>query len=109
MLVEIRTYRLRPGVRDEFVSWFEADVQPAMEAAGMNIVGPFVSTEDDDVFVYVRTFADQAERERLSQAFYDSPIWRDVLRDRALELELGYEVHVVRTTPNGWVPSQRPR
>lgn len=105
MLAEIRTYRLRPGVLDEFVTWFEDDVQPAMEAAGMTIVGPFIDTEAEDVFVYVRTFADEEERERLTSAFYDSEVWQSGMRERALDLELSYDVAVLRTTPKGWAPT----
>jgi hypothetical protein len=98
MLLEIRTYTLRPGVRDEFVSWFEAEVVPAMEATGMRIVGAFTSVEDPDVFVYLRAFTDAEERDRQYLAFYESPAWLDGMKARALELELGYEVRLVAPT-----------
>ena len=42
MLLEIRRYTIVSGKRDEFVAWFESDVLPVMEAAGMRIVGQFV-------------------------------------------------------------------
>jgi hypothetical protein len=98
MLLEIRTYTLRPGTRDEFVSWFETTVVPAMEAVGMRIVGSFTSVDDDDVFVYLRAFADADQRERQHQAFYQSPEWLDGMRDRAMQMELAYEVHLVSPT-----------
>ncbi|HSJ27505.1 MAG TPA: NIPSNAP family protein [Acidimicrobiia bacterium] len=99
MLLEIRTYTLHPGKRPEFVAWFEEEVAPAMEAAGMSILGSFESIEDDDVFVYLRRFVDEDERTRLTAAFYSSDTWLSGMRDRALALESGYEVRLVRSTP----------
>ncbi|MEX1092987.1 MAG: NIPSNAP family protein [Acidimicrobiia bacterium] len=99
MLLEIRTYTLHPGKRPEFVAWFEEEVAPAMEAAGMTISGSFVAADDEDVFVYLRQFADEAERERLTAAFYSSEVWLSGMKERALALESGYEVRVVKSTP----------
>jgi hypothetical protein len=99
MLLEIRTYTLHPGKRPEFVSWFEEEVAPAMKAAGMSIVGSFESIEDDDVFVYLRRFVDEDERDRLTAAFYSSQVWLSGMKERALALESGYEVRLVRSTP----------
>lgn len=98
MLLEIRTYRLHPGRRPEFVAWFEEKVAPAMEAAGMTILGTFESTEDDDVFVYLRQFLDEEERDRLTSAFYASDAWLSGMKERALALESEYEVKLVRST-----------
>lgn len=99
MLLEIRTYTLHPGVRDEFVSWFEGEVVPAMEATGMRIVGSFTSIEDDDVFVYLRGFADAEERDRQYRGFYESSAWLNGMKARAMEMEVGYQVQLVTSTP----------
>jgi hypothetical protein len=103
MLLEIRTYRLLPGVRDEFVAWFQANARPAMEAAELPVIGPFVSSEDPDVFVYLRTFTDREDRERRCDAFYSSTVWTEQLRDRALAMEHGFEVRLLESTPGGTV------
>jgi hypothetical protein len=99
MLLEIRTYTLHPGVRDEFVAWFESEVVPAMEAAGMRIVGSFTSVDDENAFVYLRAFADADERDRQYRAFYESPAWLGGMKERAMAMEVGYEVHLVSSTP----------
>ena len=99
MLLEIRTYTLHPGKRPEFVAWFEQEVAPAMEAAGMTILGSFESIEDDNVFVYLRQFVDGEKRNRLTAAFYASEPWLSGMKERALALESHHEVRLVRSTP----------
>lgn len=99
MLLEIRTYTLHPGKRPEFVAWFEEEVAPAMEAAGMTILGSFVATDDEDVFVYLRQFVDEEERDRLTATFYASEAWLSDMKERALALESGYEVRMAQSTP----------
>lgn len=99
MLVEIRRYTITPGRRDEFVEWFEGEVLPAMEAAGMRILGVFVGVDDPQAFWYLRAFASEEERERQTAAFYQSEAWLGGMRDRALEMEEDYRVELVRSTP----------
>lgn len=99
MLLEIRTYKLQPGKGPEFVAWFENEVAPAMEAAGMPVLGSFVSTEDEDLFVYLRRFEDEEERDRLTAAFYSSDAWLSGMKAKALALEQSYEVTLLRSTP----------
>ena len=65
----------------------------------MQILGQFVSAENDTTFYFLRCFADEAERERQTAAFYESPVWLDDLKDRALAMETDWHVDVVTPTP----------
>lgn len=98
MFLEIRRYTIVSGRRDEFVAWFESDVLPVMEAAGMRIVGQFVSAEDPDVFFYLRSFADTDERDRQYAAVYGSDHWKTTLAPYALALERDARVEIVIPT-----------
>lgn len=98
MLVEIRRYEIEPGRRDEFVRWFESEAMPAMEDAGMNILGVFVGTEDPDSFYYLRGFDSDEKRERVTRDFYEGELWLETLKPRALEMETGFHVDLVRST-----------
>lgn len=98
MLVEIRRYTIKPGLRSRFVSWFEEEVIPAMEANGMRILGSFTSEDDPDVFFYLRGYTDDEERQRVSRAFYESAEWLDGMKEKALAMESGYHVDLVRST-----------
>ena len=96
--MEIRRYTIVPGKRDEFVAWFEREALPFMEAAGMRIVGQFVSVEDPDAFFYLRSFADAAERDRQYAAVYESDTWNSVLKPAALALETDARIELVTPT-----------
>lgn len=98
MLLEIRRYTIVSGKRDEFVAWFESDVLPVMVAAGMRIVGQFVSDDDPDAFFYLRSFADTDERDRQYAAVYGSDLWKTTLAPYALALETDARIEVVTPT-----------
>ena len=40
MIVEVRSYRIKPGKRDEFIRLFEKRAVPAQRTYGMQIIGP---------------------------------------------------------------------
>jgi hypothetical protein len=65
MIIEMRTYKIRPGLRAEFLKTFESKVRPEHEKIGMNILGPFLSIEDTDTFFWMRAFPDLKSRERM--------------------------------------------
>lgn len=45
MIIEMRTYKLKPGKRAEFLRIFRAQSVPAHTEIGMKILGPFISVE----------------------------------------------------------------
>lgn len=52
MIVEMRTYRLKPGMRTAFLEVFRSRSIPEHLRLGMRISGPFLSVEDPDVFFF---------------------------------------------------------
>jgi hypothetical protein len=69
MIIEMRTYKTKPGNRAEFLEIFRAKSIPAHEEIGMKIVGPFLSVEDPDTFFFMRGFRDLASREPMKANF----------------------------------------
>ncbi len=57
-VIEMRTYKLRPGKRQEFMEIFISRSMPAHTRIGMKILGPFLSLEDPDTFFFMRGFPD---------------------------------------------------
>jgi hypothetical protein len=94
-IIEMRTYRLKPGRRAEFLDIFLTRSMPAHRRIGMRILGPFLSVEDPDVFFFMRGFPDLASREPLKQQFYEGELWKQELEQKLMPMIESYEVVVV--------------
>jgi hypothetical protein len=76
MVIEMRTYKTKPGMRDRFVEVFRLKSIPAHEEIGMRILGPLLSVEDPDSFFFMRGFPDLASREPMKAKFYEGEVWK---------------------------------
>lgn len=99
MLFELRQYTTHPGRRAEWVDFMEEVIIPFQVSKGMVIVGSFIGEEDDDAYVWLRRFDDEAQREQLYAAVYESPEWTDDIAPRAGELLKREEIRVTRLVP----------
>lgn len=96
MIVEMRTYRTKPGMRAQFLEIFRTRSMPAHAELGMPILGPFLSIEDEDVFFFMRGgFPDNASREPMKARFYESDLWTRELEGVLMPMLESYEVVVV--------------
>jgi hypothetical protein len=77
MFFELRQYRTKPGQREKWVKFMEEKIIPFQIAQGMVVLGSFVGEEEDDLFVWIRRFASEEEREQLYQAVYESDYWKN--------------------------------
>jgi hypothetical protein len=73
LIIEMRTYKTRPGYRTRFLEIFESRSVPAHAALGMRILGPFLSVEDPDTFFFMRGFPDLASLDRSRQVAVHLP------------------------------------
>jgi hypothetical protein len=95
MIIEMRTYRTKPGKRAEFLEVFRAKSVPAHADIGMKILGPFLSVEDADTFFFMRGFPDLASREPMKARFYEGELWKGELESVLMPLLEKYDVVVV--------------
>ena len=95
MIVEMRTYKIKPGLRERFLEIFRPRSMPAHAAIGMRILGPWPSVEDPDVFFFMRGFPDQDSREPMKARFYESPLWKNELEHQLMPMIDRFEVVVV--------------
>lgn len=102
MIVEVRTYRVKPGRRAEFIAFFESRSIPALQDEGMTVLGPLLDLEDPDVFVWLRGFPSLEARERMKSAFYEGPLWLNELEAIAMPMLESYGSVLAETT-NGFV------
>ena len=95
MIIEMRTYRLKPGTRPEFLEIFRTRSVPAHREIGMTIAGPFLSVEDPDTFFFMRGFPDLESREPMKAQFYEGELWKRELESVLMPMIDRYEVVVV--------------
>jgi hypothetical protein len=95
VIIEMRTYRTKRGMRDEFLRIFGSKSVPAHLEIGMKILGPFLSVEDPDVFFFMRGFPDLASREPMKAKFYEGALWKTELENVLMPMLEKYEVVLV--------------
>ena len=62
MFFELRQYRIFPGQRDAWVKYMEEVIMPFQISKGMVVVGSFVAQEEDDLYIWIRRFESEEER-----------------------------------------------
>ena len=95
MIVEMRTYKTKPGQRTRFLEIFRTRSMPEHAAIGMRILGPFSSVEDPDTFFFMRGFPDLASREPMKAKFYEGELWKRELENLLMPMIEKYEVVLV--------------
>jgi NIPSNAP len=95
VIIEMRTYRARPGRRDEFLRIFRSRMIPAQVEGGMKILGPFLSIDDPDTFFFLRGFPSRRSHEPMKAKFHDGELWRNELKPVLLPMLDNVNVVVV--------------
>ncbi len=105
MIIEIRTYRLRPGSRAEFLRVMHDEVEPLLRGSGIEVVdvgGSLVDEDGHEEAYLVRRFASLEERERLEEAFYSGEAWRGGPRSAIVEPIESYHTIVLDVPDGDW-------
>ena len=99
MIVEVRSYRIKPGRRAEFIHLFETRAVPALRSHGMSILGPLLDVENPNKFVWLRAFPSLDERDRMKADFYEGELWKNELEAVAMPMIESYDVILCETSP----------
>ena len=99
MFFELRQYRIFPGKRDEWVRIMEERIIPGQTAMGAVIIGSFVATEEDDLYVWIRRFESEEQFNAFRTAYYGSEEWTNELQPRAKEMIASTMVTRIEATP----------
>ena len=102
MIIEMRTYKTKPGKRTQFLEIFRSKSVPAHKNIGMKIIGPFLSVEDPDTFFFMRGFPDLPSREPMKAKFYEGELWKAELEGIMMPMLEKYDVVLV-DDPDGQV------
>lgn len=99
MFYELRQYPVREGKMDEWIKLFEEEILPFQTSKGMVISGSFRGEEDPTVWVWLRRFESEAERERLYKEVYESDHWKNVISPKVPDLIDRNGINVQRIVP----------
>ncbi len=78
MHYQLRTYTVNRGMMDQWVQHFNDIIVPLQRKYGMPVEGAWVN-EDQNQFVWIRSFQDASEVESKEAAFYASPEWTQIV------------------------------
>ncbi|MCZ6452672.1 MAG: NIPSNAP family protein [Alphaproteobacteria bacterium] len=79
---ELRQYKVWPGKMDEWIEIMEREIIPFQISKGMVITGSYRGEEDDSVYIWLRRFENEAQREELYAAVYESDHWKNEIGPR---------------------------
>jgi hypothetical protein len=88
--VEIRSYMLKLGTRDEFHRLFLEEAYPMLQRWNVDVVAYGPSLHDADSYFLMRRFDSLAQREASENAFYGSDEWRQGPREAIISLIENY-------------------
>ena len=90
ILVEIRSYNLKPGTRDEFHRLVLEKSMPMLKRWKVDVVAFGPSRHDSDSYYLIRAYDSLEQRQASQDAFYGSDEWRQGPRDAIVELIESY-------------------
>jgi hypothetical protein len=84
--VEVRSYNLKHGHRDEFHRLVVEQSLPLVRKWKVDVVDFGPSPHDEDSYYLIRAYASLAERASSHEGFYASPEWREGPREAVIAL-----------------------
>jgi NIPSNAP len=101
VIIEIRTYRLRPGTRDDFVRIMATESLPLLRKHGITVVDSGASLVDEDGHeeaYLIRAFASLDAHRAQEEAFYSSDDWLHGPREAIVSRIESYHTIVIEGT-----------
>lgn len=93
--IEIRSYNLKPGTRDEFHRLFLEEAMPLLKRWNVDVVTYGPSLHDENSYYLMRNFESLTQREESENAFYGSDEWRQGPREQIIACIENYTEFVI--------------
>jgi hypothetical protein len=97
---ELRQYKVRRGKMDAWLKMFDEEIMPFQVAKGMVVCGTWHGETDPSVFVWMRRFNSERERERICNSVYADPRWANDIAPRAYKLIDPAKMKIQRVVAN---------
>ena len=76
-IVEVRSYNLKPGTRQDFHRLVVSQAIPMLRRWNVDVVAFGPSPHDDTSYYLLRAYSSLADRQQSQDAFYGSDEWRN--------------------------------
>jgi hypothetical protein len=96
MIVEIRTYNLKPNSRDTFHQLFVKKAKPMLEKCHISVVGFGPSIHEENTYTLIREYESIEHMKKSEDAFYGSDEWKKGPREEILALIENYTTLVLQ-------------
>ena len=96
---ELRQYKIRPGKMNEWIEFMEQTIIPFQISKGMVITGSYRGEEDDSVYIWMRRFESEQQKEHLYALVYESNYWRNEVSPKVGDLIDRDAITVTRIVP----------
>src|SRR5688500_5738679 len=88
--IEIRSYNLKPGTREEFHRLFLEEAFPMLQRWKVDVVAYGPSLHDQDSYFLMRRYDNLPQHEESENAFYGSDEWKQGPRESIIALIENY-------------------
>ncbi len=99
MFYELRQYKIFPGQMDSWVAFMETTIIPFQVSQGMVITGSFRGEEDESIYIWMRRFESEQQREELYAAVYESDTWKNKISPEIPKMMDRSAIQVTRIVP----------
>ena len=96
---ELRQYKILEGKMEEWLQLMEQEIIPFQVSKGMVITGSWRGEDDDSIYIWMRRFESEEEREQLYEAVYQSDQWKNVIGPRIPDVMDRSAIQVTRLVP----------
>jgi hypothetical protein len=98
-LIEVRSYKLKPGAAAAFHRAAVASAIPLLREWGTDVVAFGPSAHEPDTYFLIRSYADLADLKARQDAFYGSDAWKNGPRESIVPLVVSYLNTVLWLSP----------
>ncbi len=82
MIYELREYHVKKGRMAQWLRLMHEEILPFQVSKGMAIPALFTALKENDLFIWLRRFRNEAERKRQYKAVYDTDHWKNVIEPK---------------------------
>ena len=89
-LIEVRSYKLKPGTAAAFHAAAVSSAVPLLREWGTDVVAFGPSAHEPDTYFLIRAYKDLADLQAKQDAFYGSDAWKKGPRESIVPLVVSY-------------------